>query len=181
MFSQLLNYTGHYKTSDWGKRFLMLCAVILSASLAFAGSNKVASDLQDEMSAADPNATVDVIVQYVSKPGNTQFAKVLKKNGIVKNHLDVVNGAAFTVPVSLLSNLASDPNVAYITPDRTVQGTSNGNPTATLDYYDATTNATSGWQSGYTGTGIGVAIIDSGIASTSDLGPRVVYLSLIHI
>ena len=122
-----------------------------------------------------PNATVDIIVQYVSKPGNTQFAKILKMNGIIKNHLDLVNGAVLTVPVSILPDLASASDVTYITPDRTVQNTSNGNSTATLDYYDATTNATTGWQLGYSGTGIGVAIIDSGIASTADLGSRVVY------
>jgi serine protease AprX len=151
----------------WG-RLLTLCAMILTASLAFAGSNKVASDLQDEMSAANPYATVDIIVQYVSKPGNTQFAKVLKKNGILKNHLDVMNGAVFTVPVSLLPDLASDPDVAYIAPDRPLYSTS-GSPTAVLDYYPATVNAPVAWGQGLNGTSIGVAVIDSGIIDIPDL------------
>jgi hypothetical protein len=38
----------------------------------------LSSDLQTQVNAAKPNATVDIIVQYVSKPGDTQFAKVLR-------------------------------------------------------------------------------------------------------
>jgi serine protease AprX len=114
-----------------------------------------------------PNATVNVIVQHRSKPENTQFSKVLRKNGVIRNHLDVVNGAALTVPVSELSDLDSDPDVAYVSPDRPVRGTAT--TALTLDYYYPTVNANYADQLGYDGTGIGVAVIDSGIVPVPDL------------
>jgi subtilisin family serine protease len=52
---------------------------------------------------------------------------------------------------------------------------------AKLDYTAAAINAPTAWQSGWDGTGVGVAIIDSGITVTQDFnnksaGPnRIVY------
>src|SRR6266567_8335604 len=53
------------------------------------------------------------------------------------------------------------PNVTYISPDREV--------TAALDYANPTVGAPCGLQNGWDGTGVGVAIIDSGILAESDL------------
>jgi len=80
----------------------------------------------------------------------------------------VVNGAVFTVPVSILPDLASDPDVAYIAPDRPLYSTNNGSPTAVLDYHTDTVNAPVAWGQGLNGTGIGVAVIDSGIIDIQD-------------
>ena len=91
------------------------------------------------MGVDDPNATVDVIVQYKHKPGDTQFSRIRNRNGIIRNHLDVVNGAALTVPVSELSDLDSDPDVAYVSPDRPVRGEATSS--IPLDYDYTTVNA----------------------------------------
>jgi serine protease AprX len=52
-------------------------------------------------------------------------------------------------------------NVAYISPNRTVA--------ASLDYSTEGANATLAWRSGLDGTGVGVAVIDSGIYPHPDL------------
>ncbi len=144
----------------------------------------------DDFSNGNPQETIDVIVQFREAPTAVHHAKVISRGGALKTELGLVNGAAYTIPAGAIKDLASDPDVAYISPDRSLQGMGGpggpGGPgapqadtSATLDYYDATTNATGAWQWGYDGTGVGVAVIDSGIIDISDLhnGPpsRVVY------
>src|SRR6185437_11195542 len=70
------------------------------------------------------------------------------------------------------ADLANDSSVAHISIDHKL--------TAKLDYTTAATNATVAWQSGWTGAGIGVAVIDSGISARGDFGKsaggsRIVY------
>jgi serine protease AprX len=59
--------------------------------------------------------------------------------------------------VSALPALASDPDVVHVSIDHKVH--------SHLDVAAKTINAPMAWSSGYTGTGIGVAVIDSGINS----------------
>src|SRR5262249_16195629 len=66
----------------------------------------------------------------------------------------------------------------YISPDRSVQKTVVADSSATLDYYAETINARAAQQVGYDGTGIGVAVIDSGIFDIPDFhgaNSRIVY------
>jgi serine protease AprX len=75
--------------------------------------------------------------------------------------MDFIKGAHYTVPKSALQTLANDPDVAYISPNRSI-----GAP------FDQITDGTvhSDWanSNGQTGAGIGVAIIDSGIVDLPD-------------
>jgi len=66
------------------------------------------------------------------------------------------------VSVKALKELASDDEVVRISPDRPVK--------ALLDYAAPTVGADLAWQSGWDGSGIGVAVIDSGINPALDLG-----------
>jgi len=77
-------------------------------------------------------------------------------------------------PASSLQALAADPNVLYISPDRPL--------TAKLDNSTAAVNASAVWRAGYNGSGIGVAVLDSGInpdvnfgGALLGLGSHVVY------
>jgi serine protease AprX len=84
----------------------------------------------------------------------------------------VINADVRTLPVAAVENLAKDPRVVYVSPDRTV--------TRQLDYSTAAVNASAAWQAKLTGSGVGVAVIDSGIDVSRDLStlglvPRVVY------
>jgi len=146
----------------WGKRFLMLCTVILSASLAFAGPRKMAKDLEGK-NALDQ---VDVIVQFTKAPTARHHQKVLSRGGQLKQELGLVKSGAYSLPASALAELAADPDVAYIAPDRPLYSTGNGLPV--LDYHTDTVNASVAWAQGLNGTGIGVAVIDSGIIDIPD-------------
>ena len=87
-----------------------------------------------------------------------------------------INGAAFTVRGNSLAALAKDSNVAYISLDRTVWATA-----TVTDLYDQAVLAPYAWSRNFTGSGIGVAVIDSGITAGRDFtlangtGSRIVY------
>jgi serine protease AprX len=81
--------------------------------------------------------------------------------GRLKRSLPLVNGVAVDVPNAALSALAANPLVSHIAIDRLVVGA--------MERTGATVGATAVRQElGYDGTGVGVAIIDSGAAATLD-------------
>src|SRR5205814_685201 len=83
----------------------------------------------------------------------------------LKTKLDVIKGAHYSVPANSLKDLEKDPDVAYISPNRPLSGTA----TSTLDYTPEAVNAPAAWrQWGLDGTGIGVAVIDSGVSAGGD-------------
>src|SRR5262249_52470522 len=120
----------------------------------------------------------DVIVQFRHQPGPADHQKVIKRGGKLRRDLAFVKAGAYSVPASALQALASDPDVVYISPDRSVQKTIVADSSAALDYYAQTINARAASQVGYDGTGIGVAIIDSGVIDIPDFHnqhSRIVY------
>jgi serine protease AprX len=153
------------KTAMWGRIFLTACALILGASLAFAGPHKISKDLEVKHSASQ----VNVIVQFNQVPTSYHHEKILRRGGKINRDLGRFRGGAYSMPASELASLAADPEVLYISPDRPVRSTSSGTATAALDYHTDTVNAPAAWAQGLDGTGVGVAVIDSGIANVADL------------
>src|SRR5882762_5110565 len=171
-------------TTTWGARLALLALItLLTAGLSFADGkkHKLSKDL-DAVKGGHDGATVDVIIQFNQTPTSAYHEKVQDKGGVLKKKLDVIKGAHYSVPVESLQNLADDPDVAYISPNRPLRGTA----TSTLDYTRETVNAPVALQQwGLDGTGVGVAVIDSGVTAVGDLywwipsnqtyGSRVVY------
>lgn len=147
----------------WNKATLSTCALILCACTAQAQS-KISSDLPTQSS-----GQVDVIVQFAHDPTAELHQHVLRHGGTLRHALHSVNGAAYSVPASALNELANDPNVTFISPDRPIRMTSviTGPQTPVLDYHHAAIQFPSSLA--LDGRGVGVAIIDSGIASVADL------------
>ncbi len=136
--------------------------LLLATSLAFGGSEKIAKGLE----LADPAMNVDVIVQFRHPPTEAHH-EMLRRLGVKhRADLHLIAGDAVSMPARSLAALADDPEVAFIAIDRPVHGL--------LDLTTAAVNATVAWQSGWTGAGIGVAVIDSGIAQHQDLQGQVV-------
>ena len=155
------------KSAMWGRAFLIVSATLLCGILANAGESKFSSDL----AGASASGQVGVIVQYNRTPGAAYHKKVLSRGGTLKRELGGFNGAAYSMPASAIADLANDPDVVYISPDRPLRGTgtSSSSPVAVNDYHIATINASAAWSQGLDGSGIGVAVIDSGIADTADM------------
>src|ERR1700675_5082426 len=160
-------------SAAWG-RVIGLALLMLSAMPSYAGSTaKFSADLQQR--AAGAGSMVTVIVQYRQMPTDSSIRTMQLGGAAIKSKLHTIRAVTMRVPVSMLVNLAKDPNVAYITPDRPVSLTS-GNE----DYTTAVEADVAAAQFAFDGTGVGVAIIDSGVADHGDLhdasgASRVVY------
>jgi serine protease AprX len=160
-------------SAAWG-RVVGLALLVLSAMPSYAGSTaKFSADLQQRATGA--NSMVTVIVQYRQMPTDSSIRTMQLGGAAIKSKLHTIRAVTMRVPVSMLANLAKDPNVAYITPDRPVSMTW-GNE----DYTTAVEADVAAAQFAQDGTGVGVAIIDSGVADHGDLhdasgASRVVY------
>ena len=122
-------------------------------AMTAAAERKVAKDLEN----LKPDSTVDVIVQYRKTPIAAHHQKIEARGGKHKTDLSLIKGGHYSVPVSLLAELEKDDEVVAISPDRQLR--------PMLDTTRATAGFTSAKAGGYMGTGIGVAVIDSGVYS----------------
>ncbi len=146
------------------KHFLTTVLILLTgAATAFAGQK-----LAPELSNAMPGNTAQVIVVWKHVPDATQHGKVTQRGGELRRAFSYIPAGAYSVPAQNLHDLANDPDVVYIAPDRPVKGM--------LDYSAAAVNAPAVWSQGYTGAGITVAVIDSGLNSSPDLNDNQVIL-----
>src|ERR1039458_8645095 len=108
------------------------------------------------------NRRIQVIVQFKQKPTQFHIQKMANLGGKHVRDLQVVKAGVFNIPVSALSRLQKDSTVAYVSPDRLVKGASD-------DYFEQTVGGDVAQSYGLTGSGVGVAVIDSGISDHPDL------------
>jgi serine protease AprX len=118
---------------------------------------KISQDLQN----LDPSKPVNVIVQYTDGPTDANHEMVAAQGGTHVADLALVKGAMYSVSPSALKEIAKRPNVAYITPDRQIR--------RTMDHYNYATGDNVAFSAGWDGTGVGVAVIDSGVYAHADL------------
>ncbi len=139
------------------RNLFKITVLLMTASVAFARNPKFGRDLDG----VDPRSVVDVIVQFDHVPAQADHLWVRGQGGALRMPYRRVKAGFYRVPASSLKQLANNPHVTFISPDRPVKGK--------LDVTAATVNAPAAWQLGLDGTGIGVAIIDSGITEVNDL------------
>src|SRR5713101_7433910 len=114
-------------------------ALLLVSLVCSAQALKLAPDLQG----VNPLSIVSVIVQFATPPGAQELATIIQLGGVLITKLDLIQAAAYSLPASALADLAKDPNVLYISPDREV--------TETLDYANPTVEAQIGLKYGWDG------------------------------
>src|SRR5690349_21156835 len=158
---------------------LLACVALLLVTPVVAAksshSPKASPDLQNLLGTSPSTTMVDVIVQYKVKVQKHHLQKALSKGGHSKAHLGVVQAEAFTLPLGEVADLLNDSDVKYVTLDHHVK------MTAGPDYTLTTVNADVAQAYGFDGTGVGIAVVDSGIYPHDDLNlfgaqnQRVVY------
>ena len=158
------------------KRFLLLLLLIGAFTLrAHANNAKISPDLQHYPAGQQ----AQVIVQYA--PGaqvncnsllgilDCLVNDILQLGGTILSDLPLVNGVVALLDGNGIVQLSNEPNVVYISLDRALSPSlSNAAPAINAPY---------AWQTGYTGAGIGVALIDSGVANHPDLNGGLLGLS----
>lgn len=131
-------------------------------------SSLMGAKLSNDLQRLPPGSSVDVIVQFTAPPSANDFAAIAAAGGNLKKRFPNIRGGLFTVPAAALHGIAANPRIFYISPDRKLSGS--------LEFAEPTVGANIALQYGWNGAGVGVAIIDSGIAvNHPDLRPRVVY------
>ena len=108
-----------------------------------------------------PNGRSKVIVRVVNGASLDPVLAIVRLGGGTPGRaLPIIDAQAAEVPHALLPTLASSPLVQRLSLDRVVAGA--------LDHTGPTVGAPSVWASGYDGSGVGVAVIDSGVTSWHD-------------
>src|ERR1700680_426885 len=147
------------------KKLLILVLIatltVATATTARADNSKISPDLQNYPA----TQKAQVIVQYA--PGTQVNCSgllgllgclvndVLKLGGTILSDLPLVNGLVAVLDGNGIANLSNQSNVVYISLDRPL--------TPTISNASPAVNAFAGWQSGYTGAGIGVSLLGSGV------------------
>src|SRR5882724_134114 len=123
---------------------------------------------------------VKVIIQYKQPVATSQEApgeRDLKNQGaLLHTRFSSIRATVMSVPAWMIPQIAKNPNVAYVTPDRPVQMADSQDE----DPITATSRDVAATQFSVDGTGVGVAVIDSGVSDHPDLhnasgASRVVY------
>src|ERR1700683_5017092 len=156
------------------KRLLVLLLVI-TATLASANDAKISPELRSYPATQQAN----VIVQYApGAPVNCSgllglvdclVNDVVQLGGTVLSDLPLVNGVLAQLDGNAIQSLSNHSNVVYISLDRPLS--------PTLSNAASAVNAPFAWESNYTGAGISVALIDSGVSSHPDLYQGILPLS----
>ena len=151
------------------KKAILVALIVLVATVTLAHADT--SKISPELKGYNSTQKVQVIVQYA--PG-TQVSctglipivgcllnDIVKLGGTILSQLPLVNGVVALLDGNGILNLSNQSNVVYISTDRPL--------TPSLNNAASAVNAEFAWQSNYTGTGIGVALIDSGVSNNLDL------------
>jgi serine protease AprX len=138
------------------------------------GATKVAEALAAMLAQARPGDSMHVIVQ------GPEAAGAAREHGRVTERLGLVGGIAASVPAASVRRLANDPRVDFVAPDSPIAFAAEGAVSAlTLStIYPARDSAPVPWFAGATGRGVGIAVIDSGVAPLADFGSRLVQVRL---
>jgi serine protease AprX len=139
------------------KRNLLGLALLLVATSSLA---QVAT-LAPELVGRKDNDSADVIIRFSTPPSTAHLAKITSRGGTVLDDFSFIKALHAKLPASRLADLAQDGEVAYVSPNRSMRGALNNATAAVLANY--------AWGIGLDGTGVGVAVIDSGILAVGDL------------
>jgi serine protease AprX len=138
------------------RRTILVLALVLNTAVAAAQAATLDAVLAAR--AQNPHGNSQVIVSTVA--GGRADAAIAEVGGLAGRFLPGV-GQVATVPDSALTRLASRPDVAGVALDRPVTGTFERTSTTTGAEWAAE-------NLGFDGSGVGVAIVDSGVANWHD-------------
>jgi subtilisin len=133
------------------KKFMLIGAIVMALSLVF---NNVA------VAAASPPEKVRVFIGFNQPPGQSEEALVRGLGGDIKYTYHIIPAIAAYVPETSIQGLLKNPRVTVIEPDVMIQAT---DAELTNSWGVEHIGAGAVQESGNKGTGVKVAIIDTGI------------------
>jgi serine protease AprX len=156
---------------------LLTTAALVFPSLASAKNSKVDPAL-DAAAASVPTETQLRVIVY----GDAKRLKDAAEDGKlkIKKRLGLIGADSATVTAGALKGLLDDDAVDYVAPDLPVQPTGLGLPAFPLlsTLFPKIDGAPAVWDQGYKGSGVGVAVVDSGVAPVADFDARLTQVQL---
>jgi serine protease AprX len=163
----------------------LLALLVAATGVALAGlpslpvlaaSNQAHLD-RDVLKAMQTGRSINVIV--VARGDLNVLEADLRRSGLKQTvRVPIAHGVAVQLTAALIDHLRADANVARLIYDAPVVLTDTPfDPTALATAYPAVVDSLPVWSNPLaplTGRGIGIAVVDSGIASHPDLGNRVI-------
>jgi serine protease AprX len=154
-----------------------IALTILLAAVAVAGGTASAAGSGTTRLASAATGDGAVIVR--ARPGREAAAEavVARFGGAVRMRLPIVDGFSATLPAGQAATLRRSDAVLSVTPDRrlhpqSVSSTADYDPAAdgySMAAITTLSGARAWWSEGYTGKGVDVALIDSGVAPVQGL------------
>ncbi len=153
------------------RRFVLLVALLMAVALVAPPALSASGDL------------VSMIVRENPGAGNGPERAVDSLGGFVTRHLQLIDGFVAEVPAVAVGALAAHPGVAAVTPNAALRLEAAGWEDASgLGAYNPNTydgsmyrvaqsvvKANDYWNDGYTGAGVDIALIDSGVVPVEGL------------
>jgi serine protease AprX len=122
--------------------------------------------------------SVSVIVREVTPASSAAERLVSAVGGSVTQELEIIGGFSAKVPaksISLLRSLPSYVRDVTLASKVSFEGFYGHNTGVASAIYPTVVGADRAWRSGWTGSGVGIAVIDTGINATGDLTGKVVH------
>jgi serine protease AprX len=148
-------------------------AVLMLALLAAVSGPPATSMASD---AVPVGPSVSVIVRELPGSGDAPERAVARLGGHVSRHLGIIDGFVASVPADGLRGLRSSSGVHSVTRNRAVRllhavdgYQAHADPSSMFNVVRDTIGATEMWGAGYSGAGVDVAVIDSGVVPVDGL------------
>ena len=135
---------------------VLLALVLIAAVPGFAQRPKLSSELIGR----HDRSKVEVIIRYKVPPSDQHFKRIASHKGTVLTDFSFIKSLHASIPASRLADLAKDKDVEYISLNRSLR--------SKLFNTVGAVNAQAAWNLNLDGTGVVVAVIDSGIHQVAD-------------
>jgi serine protease AprX len=157
------------------RRYLGVTRVVTTGAVALALTLAACSTGPSSISDEPASSLVSVIVRELPQAGDGPERLVRDLDGEVGRHIGIIDGFVATIPADAVDDVSAASGVWSVTPNARIQ------LHGLMDGYDADHDANSVrwvnkvmgahhyWNDGYTGSGIDVALIDSGVAPVNGL------------
>ena len=145
---------------------------VVPASLAPRASLPAAGHTHIDPALEGLSGDVRVIIQTTD--ARAAALAVAKVGGTVTRDLPIAHAIAVTIPARAISSLATLSTIRTISLDAKIHMLGAPDPNKIRSVYTKSVNADKMWSSGYSGSGVGVALVDTGVASVPDLAGHVI-------
>ena len=139
---------------------LGLATLSTPVSAQASGRDKADLAIQKQLASPSRKGWSAVIVKTEGAPTASQEAAIKALGGDIYRHLPIINSLAVRIPNRNLAKLAALPFVSRLSSDMEVKK----NDEFTVGH----SGADAAWSYGFNGTGVGVAVLDSGVAASWD-------------